>query len=362
MKLGLIEHLLDHASGCETEGNPISLSKLRILHQPINQRSEAVPLAIGQTFDLGNAMENPCRLTRSTCAKTIDPPLFGNDQEFPVGRQHVMHRPLDIRHPSRLPLTLCAPHIIGGHLAFFCGIHPVPRLDEDLGRAVLGLDGELSFADVVPDLLLFALAVSQRLLVDLRSCAPSVNRVLILKHQRVAIRHPRVLVRYPLPSFHAVCSVRHEVEVTPGHHVMTPVLLVENEVLHPPGREIEHRRRRAPARHHQVSARYRKVTLWNHRGKRRGAVRLHRVVHPVAAVGPDDLPAHRVHRMDEYPHEGPDAGAKIHPSVTHNRATPCRPARDQPVAAEHLPLRRTAVHLPVKCPGIGTDTIEMAVI
>ena len=105
-----------------------------------------------------------------------------------------------------------------------------------------------------------------------------------------------------------------------------------------------------------------------HRPLRRDAgegvdvVRLLHVDGAVAVVGPEDLASVGVDRVDEDPHERPDARRPVDDAVRDDRGSAGRPRRDEPFVAEDLAIRRPAAPLPEKRPLVGIECVQVAVV
>ena len=81
-----------------------------------------------------------------------------------------------------------------------------------------------------------------------------------------------------------------------------------------------------------------------------------------AAVGPDNLAAVGVERVDEDAHEGPDAGGEIDLAVVDYRCAARRPHTHEPVVADDPAVIRAAAELPQERPGLCVQTIEAAIV
>ena len=161
--------------------------------------------------------------------------------------------------------------------------------------------------------------------------------------------HPRVEKIFRLRR-------RHERAAIPLAHV---AVLKMEEV---PGLAIERRRHGAPARHEQNILRGHQRPLRRHAAERRCAVRLPDELRARAVIHPHHLPARRVQRVNERPHERPDARREIHPPVAHHRPAARRPRRDHALIAEHLPIRRPAAEFPEQPSLRHAHAIEIPVI
>src|SRR6185503_16849239 len=141
-----------------------------------------------------------------------------------------------------------------------------------------------------------------------------------------------------------------------------PSVFGVHEVLELPGRPVVAGRHRAAAADQQALAGQRHRSLRGDAGEGLDVVGLLHEERAVSLVRPDDGARAGVEGVQEYSHEGPDAGAEVDDAVGDDGGAAGGPRRDQPLVAQDAPVAGAPAELPDDGARRGVEAVEEPVV
>ncbi|TPW00561.1 MAG: hypothetical protein FD125_3095, partial [bacterium] len=143
------------------------------------------------------------------------------------------------------------------------------------------------------------------------------NQVVVVQQRRLA-HLPQAVAGSQLESDAAI-----DVNSTPCRHIPAADAIVRQPKMDQLARPaLEASRHGSAAGNQQFVAGHGQRPLRRHSGEGIGMVRLKTIRRTVAVVGPDQLASLGIERMDEDPHERPDARREIDRAVGDHRSAP----------------------------------------